>query len=71
MFNININNIINDSINIKLCVMIYKIIRLIDAQYQVLLEMKIIKVIFSLSDELSYNTIFTDILDALFFQMKS
>lgn len=51
--------------------MIYKIIRLIDAQYQVLLEMKIIKVIFSLSDELSYNTIFTDILDALFFQMKS
>lgn len=68
---ININNNITDSINIKLCVTTYKVIRLIEAQYQVLLEMKIIKVIFSLFDKLSYNTIFIDILDALFFQMKS
>lgn len=29
------------------------------------------KIIFSLFNKLSYNTIFTDILDTLFFQMKS
>lgn len=51
--------------------MTYKLIRLIEAQYQVLLEMKIRKIIFSLFDKLSYNTIFTDIFHALFFQMKS
>lgn len=71
MFYININNIITNSINIKLCVMTYKVIRLVEAQYQVLLETKIIKIIFALFDKLSYNTIFTDILDTLFFQMNS
>lgn len=71
MFYININNIITNSINIKLCVMTYKVIRLVEAQYQVLLETKITKITFSLFDKLSYNTIFTDILDTLFFQMNS
>lgn len=51
--------------------MTYKVIRLVEAQYQVLLETKIIKIIFALFDKLSYNTIFTNILDTLFFQMNS